>query len=105
VDETPLGKELPERGRAGMAENCVLAAREHGRHPSAFLAEPKVADGVNTAMKAVQALGAYAARHTPAMNARALELSQGNDAVLVGRQACYDGVLASVATFCTHVGA
>jgi hypothetical protein len=76
MDETPLGKELPERGGAGVAKNRVWAAGEHRRHPSALLAEPEVPDGVNTAMKAMQPLGLDAARHTPAMNAGTLELRQ-----------------------------
>jgi len=40
-----------------MAEDCSIAAGQHGRHPSPFIADVGVADGVNTAMKAVQAAG------------------------------------------------
>jgi hypothetical protein len=56
-------------------------------------------------MKAMQALGLDATGDTPAMNARTLELRQGDDSMLVGRQACDYGVRVSVVTFRTHVGA
>jgi hypothetical protein len=76
MDETPLGKELPEGGGAGVAQHRLRAAGEHCRRPSAFLAEAQVTHGVKTAMKRMQTLGGDAARHTPAMNAGSLELRQ-----------------------------
>jgi hypothetical protein len=74
VHKTPLGKELPERRRARMAENRVRAAREHGRHPSALLAEATVPHGVNTAMKAVEALGLHSPQAPAFVDSGAFEL-------------------------------
>jgi hypothetical protein len=37
-----------------MTEHGTVATGEHRRHPPALIAERSVADGVNTAMKAVQ---------------------------------------------------
>jgi hypothetical protein len=103
VHETPLGKELPERRRAGVTENRIRAAGEHGRHPSAFLAEAAMADGVNTAMNAVQPLGLDAPSDALAPNSESLELGERNHAVLIGRKPCDRGVLGGVGKFLTHV--
>jgi hypothetical protein len=104
MHEPPLGKELPECGGAGVTEDGVRAAGEHRCHPSAFLAEAPVADGVHSAMKAVQALG-LSARSTPAiMDTRAFELRKGDHAVLVRRKPGNDGVRIVVGEFPSHGG-
>ena len=54
VDETPLGKELPERGGADVTQNRLGTAGENRRHPLTLLAQSPVPDGVNTAMDAVE---------------------------------------------------
>ncbi len=47
-----------------MTEDGAFAMSEDGRHPSALIAEAAVADGVNTAMNAVQASGGDSAGNT-----------------------------------------
>jgi hypothetical protein len=40
-----------------VTEHSFLAARQHGRHPSAFVAESPMTNRVNTTMNAVKAAG------------------------------------------------
>ena len=49
----------PEPRRAGVAEDRTGTAGEHRSHPDSIPAESLVADGVNTAMNAVQTLGPH----------------------------------------------
>ena len=56
VHRTPLGKELPQRGRTCVAEDSIGTAGERRGHPSPLLAEAAVPEGVHTAVNAVQAL-------------------------------------------------
>jgi hypothetical protein len=100
VDETPLGKELPKRGGAGVAEHGVGPAGEHRRHPPALLAEPAVSDGVNTAMKAMQLLCLHAPGQALAVNAKTLKLRYRHDAMLIRRK---PSDLGGVGEFLTHV--
>jgi hypothetical protein len=100
VDETPLGKELPERSGAGVAEDGVRAAGEHRRHPSPLLAEPRVSDGVHPAMNAVQALCHNEAGHALALNTQPLKLIERHDPVLICRN---PGDLGGLGEFLTHV--
>lgn len=104
VYKTPLGKELPQRSRADVAEDGVGPASEHRRHPSPSLAESLVPDGVNTSMKAVQALGCYAAPATPLVDTCAFELRKRDHPVLISRNPGNDGVRSGVGAFPTHVG-
>jgi hypothetical protein len=48
---------VPQLGGAQVAEDGALAAGKYRRHPSPFLAEHRVADGVNTAMNTVKTTG------------------------------------------------
>jgi hypothetical protein len=43
-----------------MTQRRALTAGEYGRHPPPFVAQVAVANGVNTAMNAVEAAGAHA---------------------------------------------
>ena len=104
VHETPLGKELPERGGTGVAEDGIRPAGEHGRHPPSLLAKPLVPDGVNTAMKAVQALGLYAPQAPAFVDSGAFELGDRHHAVLVRRESSDCGVRFPFGEFPTHVG-
>jgi hypothetical protein len=104
MHETPLGKELPERCGAGVAEDGVHAAGEHRRHPSALLAEARVPDGVNTTMNAVQALRAHASQAAALVDAGAFQLRDRNDSVLVCRDPGNEGVRCRVGNFPSHVG-
>ena len=104
VHETPLGKELPERGGTGVAEDGIRPAGEHGRHPPSLLAKPLVPDGVNTAMKAVQALGLYAPQAPAFVDSGAFELGDRHHAVLVRRESSDCGVRIPFGEFPTHVG-
>jgi hypothetical protein len=83
VHETPLGKELPERGGADVAEHGARAAGENRRHPPPLLAEPTMPDGVHTAMNAVQLLGPNASRQALTPNPEPLELSDRHNTMLV----------------------
>jgi hypothetical protein len=104
MHEPPLGKELPECGGAGVTEDGVRAAGEHRCHPSPFLAESLVSDGVHTAMNAVQALGCHTAPATPLVDTCASELHKRDHAVLIGRNPGNDSVRTGVGEFPTHVG-
>jgi len=53
--------DLPKLRCAEVAQYGSIATSEHGRHPSAFLAERTVPDGVNTAMNAVETSAVEAA--------------------------------------------
>jgi len=69
------GDESPELGRAQMTQDGTLAASKDSRHPSAFHAEVGVADGVNTAMDAVQAASGDTAPYAACRNTGNEELS------------------------------
>jgi hypothetical protein len=51
----------PEFARTQMAEDGAFPTRKHRRHPSASLAEPCVADPINTTMKGMESMGPDAA--------------------------------------------
>lgn len=53
----PIRKHLPESGGTDMAEHRSPPACQYRRHPSPFIADVGMADGVDTAMNAVQAAG------------------------------------------------
>jgi hypothetical protein len=63
-----------------------------------------VSDGVNTAMKAVQALGLDAGPSTALADTGAFELREGDHTVLVRRNPGNDGVRIVVGEFPSHVG-
>lgn len=56
------GEELPKLGRASMAENGAIAARQNGGHPPAFIAYGGVADCVDATVDVVEAGGNDPAR-------------------------------------------
>lgn len=76
VHRTPLGKELPQRGRTGVAEDSIGTAGERRGHPSPLLAEAAVPEGVHTAVNAVQALRGGAASPASLVDAGLLELRE-----------------------------
>lgn len=63
-----------------------------------------MADGVNTAMKAVQALGIDAAATSALPDAAALELLERHHTVLIGRNPGNEGVRIGVGEFPSHGG-
>ena len=102
MNETPLGKELPERRRADVAEDGIRAAGEHGCHPSPLLAEAEVPDGVDPAMNAVKSLRGDTASPTLLVNPRLLELRERDDAVLIRRKPGNEGVASGIGEFPFH---
>src|SRR4051794_12500156 len=65
-----------------MAEHGSFAAGEHSRHPSPFLAEIGVADGVDPAVDAMQATTICAVRNSAGEESDSEQLRPGDDAVL-----------------------
>jgi|SRR5215211_4900411 len=76
--------DLPKLRCAEVAQYGSIATSEHGRHPSAFLAERTVPDGVNTAMNAVETSAVEAACRGSG-EARRVELGGRDHAVLPPR--------------------
>lgn len=72
----------PELGRAAVAEDSAIAASKYGGHPSSFVAESSVPDGVHPAMNSVQATGAYAIADGAVGKPQAPQLFHGDHAVL-----------------------
>ncbi len=100
--EPPLGEQLPERSRAGVAQNGLGSTGKHRRQASPFLAQPDVPDRVNTAMNAVQAAGSFPRGSALAANSEFFELRERDNAVLVRRQPGDRGVRSAVGEFCMH---
>ena len=64
-----------------------------------------MADGVNPAMKEVEALRFHPACTAPSADSSTLELRKGNHTVLVRRKPRNRRIQAGVVTFCTYGGA
>ena len=54
IDHLRRCSDSPQSRRASMAEHRTLSASEDGRHPSPFIADVGVADGINAAMETVK---------------------------------------------------
>jgi hypothetical protein len=67
-----------------VAEDGVLSAGEHGRHPVALTADLRMADGVDAAVERVQPAGTHAAVDRMAAAVEFSQLAPRDDAVLVG---------------------
>ena len=63
-----------------------------------------VPDGVNTAVNAVQALGAHTSQTPTFVDAGTFELRERDDAVLVGRNSGNERVRGAIGEFPTHGG-
>jgi hypothetical protein len=69
-----------------MAQGGAGAARQHRRLPAALVGEPRVADGVDPAVKAMKAAGPNAACDCRLGEANLAQLLERHDAVLVARE-------------------
>jgi hypothetical protein len=92
----------PELPRAALAKDRAVTACEHGRHPSASVAESGMAHRINAAMNAVKAAGGDATRNTGWGKPGILELSCRHDPVLVRGDARNRRVRAAVGAFFSH---
>jgi hypothetical protein len=99
----PAAADSPELGRTGVAEHRASAAREHCRHPLAFIAEADVADGINTTMNGVKAGGLDTAADRARGQAGCSQLRQRNDSVLPSSNPGKDGVRVVFVAFVPHV--
>jgi hypothetical protein len=83
VDRSRCGRQQSPNGCCGpVAENSSIAASQHGRHPSAVLAQPGMADGVHTAMDPMQAPDAKPATNTTTVDSRVHQLGNGDHPTL-----------------------
>jgi len=87
-----------------MAKHCAWTIGEDSRHPPSLPAQSLVADGVNTAMNAVQAFGVDAPSSAAFVDSDTIELGEGDHAVLVGSKTRDECIRGAVVTFPTHVG-
>jgi hypothetical protein len=88
-----------------MAEHCARTDGEHGSHPVPLSAEAAMTHRKDTAMNAVEAFASQASVPALAADTRLLELSEGDDAVLPGRDSRDGCIRVGVADFRIHVDA
>jgi hypothetical protein len=86
-----------------MAERRTRTDGEHRGHPAPLSAETAVTHRKDTAMNAVEASALKTSAPSLAVDARLLELTEGDDAVLPGRDSRNHNIRVGVADFCIHV--
>jgi hypothetical protein len=98
----PLARtdDAPEGTRARVAEEGFRTDREYGRHPAPFSAQAGVANRENRTMNAVELPALQPSGPTLPVDAGALQLSEGDHAVLASCDPSGDFV--GVAEFCMH---
>jgi hypothetical protein len=93
----------PEVGGALMAEDSLVAARKHRRHPPALIGEVTVANGINPAMNAVKAAGGHAPGHAGGRQADGMQLPDRNDPVLARCNPGNEEIGTALVGFLSHV--
>jgi hypothetical protein len=104
IRSASLAQDSPEAGGTRVAQHCVRAAGKYGSHPDALLPQSRVTDRINPAMNAVQALGMHACSSAALVDSNALELGEGDNAVLVRCKSSDRSVRAALVTFPPHGG-
>ncbi len=94
----------PDLCRAQVTEYGAVTAGQYGRHPVRTIAEPGMANGINTAMNAVQAARLDAPGDGLTAHADGFELAERDHAVLSASDPRDLLVVASFGAFLTHVG-
>ena len=77
--------DAPQFGRAGVAEDGAFPASEDRRHPKTVITQSVMADGIDTAMNAMQAGGFETAVDPGEGDPGGPQLSSRDDAVLACR--------------------
>ena len=105
VGEAGWVEDFPVSSGGAVAEDGFWAAGEHRRHPSSLLAEAVMADGVDAAVDAMEALGLDATGHAAPANPGVCKLGEGDHPVLACGDLRDHPVRVGAGAFCTHVGA
>jgi len=79
-----------------MAENRSLSASQHSCHPPPLLANVGIADGINTAMNAVEVSGRCAVRDTAGDESDIPRLPSRDHPMLVASDACHKPIAAPI---------
>ena len=95
--------DAPQFGRAGLAEDGAFPASEDSRHPKTVITQSVMADGINTAMNAVQAGGFETAVDPGEGKSGRSQLIGRDDAVLACRKTSNEGVGPRFVAFLPHV--
>lgn len=95
--------DVPELCGAQVTEYGVVTAGEYGRHPVRPIAESGMADGIDTAMNAVQAARLDASADGAGGDSDEFELPHHNDTVLPRRDPGNEEIRGRFVAFCPHV--
>ena len=98
-----FSKHAPQPGRTCVAEHRSVTVRKSSSHPAAFIAQAGVANGVDTAMDAVQAAGASTVADGTRRKAGGVQLLHRDHAVLPSGEAGDRGVPSSAWKFLRHI--
>src|SRR5215210_3276537 len=93
----------PKLSGTDVAEDGAVAAGQYRRHPSTSLAEPRVPDGINTAVNAVQSPGMLAIRDAAGRKPCIQELWSRDHAVLSCGDPGNCGVRRGFVAFLRHI--
>ena len=95
--------DAPQFGRVGVAEDGAFPASEDSRHPQTVITQSVMADGIDTAMNAMQAGGCETAVDPGEADSGGPQLSSRDDAVLACRKTSNEGVGPRFVAFLPHV--
>jgi hypothetical protein len=82
VEVAALRQQLPQNSGAPVAQDGILAAGEHGSHPSSPLRQARMPDGEDAVMHAVKSPRPHTALNRSTTEAKGDQLRMANDSVL-----------------------